>query len=123
MRGMPFVIIETQSFWNDYSTLQKNEQDRVERFIQQLAEKGDLVGQPLGVPFIREKKFDGNRLYFLVYHEWNIILLWGISGKKDQPVAISEIKQTLNELRDYVQKKAIEISARHAASKGEDDPF
>ncbi len=62
-----FEIFELEIFWEKYNKLPKVEQERIGSFISQLEEKGDIVGKPLGRPFFREKKFNGNRLYFLVY--------------------------------------------------------
>ncbi|MEK6902921.1 MAG: hypothetical protein AABX02_05040 [archaeon] len=100
-----YRIFEFESFEDDFSKIEKADQDRVERFILQLKENADLVGQPLGFPYIREKKFDGNRLYFVVYTEWNVVLLWGISDKKQQPLSIFKIKQSLPDLKKYVWEK------------------
>ncbi len=116
-----FKIMETESFWEDYSKLEPFYQNRIERFIFQLQENGDKVGKPLGFTFIREKKFNGNRLYFLIYEEWNIILLWGISGKKDQSIKIQTIKATLEELKEYVRKKITIDSEDDEVSKDESD--
>ncbi len=80
-------------------------QNRIERFILQLVESADHVGKPLGFPFVREKKFEGNRLYFVVYPDWNVVLLWGISDKKQQATSIQKIKQSLPVLREYVRQK------------------
>lgn len=61
-----------------------------------------MVGQPLGYPFIREKKFDGKRLYYLVYLEWHAALLVTFSDKKTQAQTISFIKQNLPSYREFV---------------------
>lgn len=100
-----FTIIELELFSNDFSKLEKVDQERVERLIIQLQENGDVLGKPLGLPFVREKKFNGNRLYFVVYKEWNHILLWGFSDKKVQNITIQKIKESLPELREYVRRK------------------
>ncbi|MEK6820795.1 MAG: hypothetical protein AABY11_00145, partial [archaeon] len=57
-----FRILELNQFQEDYSQLPRTEQERVQRFILQLAENAAWVGKPLGFTYLREKKFDGNRL-------------------------------------------------------------
>ncbi|MEK6948077.1 MAG: hypothetical protein AABX19_02425 [Nanoarchaeota archaeon] len=61
-------------------------------------------GQPLGYDFIREKKFNGKRLIFLVYDEYNVVFLVTISDKKTQKKDINIIKASLEYYKDYIQK-------------------
>ncbi len=105
-----FVIIEAEPFEHQLESLTLIEKQRVERFIVQLNEKGNHVGKPLGYLFFREKKFNGKRLYFLVYEEWSAILLTAISSKKEQNETIAEIKKQLPEYRGFVYKKLREMN-------------
>lgn len=78
---------------------------RVERFILQIAKNGPFIGKSIRYPFFREKKFNGKRLYFLVYEEWHAILLADISDKKGQPETIHRIVFQLEALKNFVGKK------------------
>jgi mRNA-degrading endonuclease RelE of RelBE toxin-antitoxin system len=98
-----YQVFSTTIFDKQLTTLEKSDQDRINVFARQLREN-PLIGKPLGLPFLREKKFEGKRMYFLIYDEWSVVLLALISGKKDQQEAIDWIKQHLPELREYVQK-------------------
>ena len=88
-----FVLIETEEFTQSFEKFTHVEKERVERFLIQMEEKGNLVGKPLGYFFLREKKFNGNRLYYIVYLDLKTILLVQIGGKKDQPETIQFIKK------------------------------
>lgn len=100
-----FTIIEMDPFIEQFDSLPLSEKERIERFIAQLREKGDLVGKPLGYPFLREKKFEGNRVYYLVYPEWHTIALVIISNKKEQTETIRMIKLQLDDYREYVKRE------------------
>ena len=101
--GMTFELIATFYYTELFAKLEYAEQQRIEKFYLQLTLQGDKVGYPLaGLPFFREKKFNGKRLYYLVYLEWNAILLAGISDKKKQQTMITQIKSQLDENRIFV---------------------
>jgi mRNA-degrading endonuclease RelE of RelBE toxin-antitoxin system len=101
---MPFQIKFAESFREDYRDLEKSEKERIHAFIPQLKENPLMVGKPLGYTFFREKKFNGKRIYFIIYEEWNIVLLARISDKKSQPHVIAWIKLNLPYLRHFVEK-------------------
>ncbi len=100
---MSFRIKFTQAFRDEYYALEKVEKERVYAFVSQLKENPLMVGKPLGFRFLREKKFNGKRLYFLVYEEWLIVLLTRLSDKKGQSETIAWIKENLPDLRTYVR--------------------
>ncbi|MDO8538424.1 MAG: hypothetical protein Q7S21_06065 [archaeon] len=95
---MVYGIIKTILFDEDFDKLEKVNKQRVEKILNQLAYKDGNVGKPLRVPFFKEKKFNGNRLYFLVYEEFKKILIIRIGKKKLQQQTIN---QTLNDLEKY----------------------
>jgi len=57
--------------------------------------KNAYTGKPLGYKFLREKRFEGRRLYWLVYEKFVLVLIVAESGKKDQKDTIAEIKNML----------------------------
>lgn len=100
-----FEIYRTGEFEEKFKKLGKFEQTRIIKIIEQLKEHGYEVGDPLsGLSFLREKKFNGRRLYYLIYLPWECILMVSISGKKDQDQVIGRIVQSLKEYKEYVQK-------------------
>jgi len=73
---MSFTIFTTKEFDNDFSKLDNSEQLRINKILKQLKESNGDVGKYLaGLSFFREKKFDGKRIYFLIYNSINTILV------------------------------------------------
>ncbi|MBX4196146.1 hypothetical protein KW805_00990 [Candidatus Pacearchaeota archaeon] len=99
-----FKVFTTREFDEDFDKLDGSEKIRVRKFIDQLEEKGGNVGKPLSVPFFREKKFDGKRLYFLFYEDFAVVLAVALSDKKAQQATINEILNNLDTYQDYVFK-------------------
>ena len=93
-----FRVFITKEFEGDFDNLDESDKKRVRKIMKQLKEQGDSVGKPLGKPYFREKKFEGKRLYFLVYKQFMIILAVGISSKKMQQTSINKI---ISEIREY----------------------
>lgn len=100
---MSFLLFIPEPVQKDIEKLDKSEQLRVEKILKQLHEKGGEVGKPLaGLSFLREKKFDGRRLYYLVYDEWSAILVAAISDKKAQQATINHLISEANQNKIYV---------------------
>ena len=98
-----FRILTTQEFDKDFSKLSSQEQERVNKILKQLKEQGGDTGKPLsGLSFFREKKFDGKRLYYLVYKDSFVILAIAISDKKAQQATINRILLDLVEYQQYI---------------------
>jgi len=106
---MPFRIFTTKEFDEDFSSLDNSDKIRVNKILSQLKEKGDEVGKPLRYPYFREKKFEGKRLYFLVYKDYMVILALTISDKKTQQETIKKIIQELTNYKEIVEKKIEEL--------------
>jgi len=94
----------TKEFDKDFDNLDGSEKIRVEKFLSQLEERGVDVGKPLSVPFFREKRFDGKRLYFLFYENFAVVLAVAISNKKAQQSTINRILEDLDKYQEYVTK-------------------
>ena len=97
-----FRIFTTKEFDEDFDNLDGSEKIRVEKFLNQLEEKGADVGKPLSMPFFREKRFDGKRVYFLFYENFATIFMVAISNKKAQQSTINRILEDLNEYKEHV---------------------
>ncbi len=98
-----YRMFKTQEFDRDYDKLDRSEQKRVDKILKQLLERGGDVGKPLsGLSFFREKKFDGKRLYYLVYSNVFVVLALAISDKKAQQATINQILVNLAEYQQHV---------------------
>jgi len=83
--------------------LSSQEFAEVDGVIEQLKEN-PLIGRPLSYSFLREKRIGNNRIYFLVYERVAIVLLVSLSDKKSQQETIDEIKNDLDEYREYAKR-------------------
>ena len=100
-----FKIFKTEEFDKIYYKLDNNEQKRITKILFQLLEKGDVIGKPLaGLNFFREKKFNGKRLYYLIYKDFNVILVIAISDKKAQQATINKILFNLDIYKESIIK-------------------
>ena len=99
-----FRILKTDEFDRLYNKLDNSEQKRLNKIKNQLSEKGDVIGKPLsGLEFFREKRFNGKRIYYLVYKEFNIIFVIAISDKKAQQSTINKILMNLNDYKKHIR--------------------
>ena len=96
-----YRIIRTPLFIEQFDRQSTINQERIRKLVTQLHEKGQQVGKPLGVLWFREKKYNGNRMYFLAYEEWSAILLVAISDKKEQPLTIIKIREQLPIYKEF----------------------
>ncbi|MEK6871785.1 MAG: hypothetical protein AABX16_02685 [Nanoarchaeota archaeon] len=98
-----FRIFTTEEFDSDYDRLDGSERERVNKILRQLKDQGDSVGKELaGVSIFKEKKFNGKRLYFLVYQTFSVILVLAISDKKAQQATINRIIAHLADYQSYI---------------------
>ncbi len=102
---MVFHLIQTIAYDTGLERFVLADKIRIERLIEQLKWNGHLIGKPLGYSYLREKRFNGNRLYFLVYMEWSAIALVGFSDKKTQQATIDAIKLNLESYKKYVYEE------------------
>ena len=76
-----FRVFRTDWYEKKLKRLSAKEQERIKHIEQEL-KKSPYDGKPLGYDFFREKKFNGKRIYFLVYESHKTIFLITISDKK-----------------------------------------
>ena len=101
-----FKIFTTEEFDRDFDSLDASEQYRVRKIRNQLQERGDEVGKPLsGIPVFKEKKFNGKRIFFLVYNKFSVVLLLAITNKKAQQATINKILLELTEYEHFVMEQ------------------
>ncbi len=101
---MKFKIFRTLNFEEEYDKLPPSTQTRIDLIEKKLI-NNQFVGRPLGYNFLREKRLNGKRMYFLVYEDILSILLAGISDKKAQHSTIAGIKERFIELNYEIRDK------------------
>ncbi|MFH1181417.1 MAG: hypothetical protein V1702_00495 [Candidatus Woesearchaeota archaeon] len=98
----PFRILLPEPVEKEIAQLDNSDKVMVEKILKQLYEEGDVVGKPLGLPFLREKKFGKKRLYYLIYEDWSVILIAAVSDKKAQEGTINRIAHETARYHQYV---------------------
>ena len=98
-----FTVIGTQTYEQELDDWSKADKEAAHKLPKQLA-SSPLVGRSLGLPFLREKRVGGKRVYYLVYNDLNLILLVATSAKKDQQETIDHIKDQLPEFRTVAEE-------------------
>ncbi len=83
--------------------LTKEEQTRIDKIENEISEKG-FTGKPLGYDYLREKRINGKRAYFLVYEEFKAALMVSLSGKNTQQETIDKIKEYLPEFNKLMKE-------------------
>ncbi len=102
-----YKVFRTEEFERRMRKLLTNEQQqRVDTIEEEIKGKG-FTGDPLGLPFLREKRIDDKRVYFLVYEDLNAALMVSVSDKKAQQVTINTIKALLPEFRELVERLSV----------------
>ncbi len=100
-----FRVFTTDEFDNRFDNLDESEKKAVRKILGKLREQGGIVGKPLRVPYFREKKFEGKRLYFLVYDDFMVLLAVAISDKKAQQETINKILSRINDYKEIVLER------------------
>lgn len=98
-----FRVFHTDEYDKKFAKLQKTEQQRLLVFEQEL-KVYPFQGRALNYRFFREKKFNGKRMLFLIYLEYNSIYLISIVNKKSQQKVINFIKSRLPFFKEQVNK-------------------
>lgn len=101
---MSYHIYLTETFSKDYDSLSNSERNRIDKILNQI-EINPYSGKPLGYKFFREKKFDGKRLYYLIYDEWVVAFVIAMSDKKTQQSTINSIKNAFDLYREEISRK------------------
>ncbi len=98
-----FRAFRTDWYEKKLKKLSSDEQKIIIKIEQEL-KQNPHSGKPLGYDFFREKRFDGKRLYFLVYESHKAIFLITISDKKAQQNVIDLIKSNLDIFKEQLDK-------------------
>jgi hypothetical protein len=98
-----YRVFRSEHFETKLGKLDASERQRVMKFEQALKQQ-PFSGKPLGYAFLRQKKFDGKRLLFLVYADQQCVFLVTLTGKKAQQQEIDWIKNHLDLYRDELMR-------------------
>ena len=93
-----YKVIGTETYMREIQKWSESYKLIVEKIPKKLA-LNPSTGDPLGYPFLREKRIRGKRIYYLVYNDLKLVLLVASSEKKNQQATIDHIKQHLGEFR------------------------
>jgi hypothetical protein len=104
-----FKVIGTETYLKEVSKWPKQFQLLADKLPAALAEN-PLLGKPLGYPFLREKKIEGRRIYYLIYEDLKLVLLVATSGKKDQHDTIDHIQEHFDEYKQVAQEISKQVS-------------
>ena len=100
-----FRLFTTKEFDNNFNRLDESEKIIARKILHQIRQIGKDVGKPLKVPYFREKRFGGKRLYFLAYENSIIILALAISDKKTQQGTIDKVLSNLDDYKKFIYEK------------------
>lgn len=99
---MTYKVYVTESFNKILNSFSKFEQEIINKIFFQLKEN-PYVGDSIRYKFLREKRIKDKRLYYLVYDNYKLVLVVGISDKKTQQRTIDNIVSLLPEFEKYVE--------------------
>ncbi len=100
---MPYAVYTLNVFDEEMSKFSRNIQEQIEKVFLQLSEN-PYVGDQVQYPFLREKRIQEKRIFWLIYDDLKAVLMVAISGKKTQQVTINNIVRFLPEYRKQVIK-------------------
>jgi len=98
-----YKVYQSKVFADKLKNMPKNFKDWIEKIQDQFV-SNPYVGKPLGVDWLREKKYGKYRIYYLIYEDFVAVFMVDISEKKDQQKVINTIKLFLNTYKDELRE-------------------
>ena len=102
---MVFAIFHSKTFDKALQDFQHDFRLWIDKMEDQLVEN-PYVGDPIRVPWFREKKKDKYRIYYLVYDDLKAVYMVGISDKKNQQKVINTIWLLLDNFKEEIRNLA-----------------
>jgi len=99
---MTYAVYTTKSFEKETENLSKSDKEKLHKIFLQLKEN-PYVGDDVRYKFLREKRLEKKRIYYLVYDDLRAVLVVAFGGKKAQQETINEIVKYLPEFRVYLK--------------------
>lgn len=100
-----YTLVRIGKFEKAFNKLPLHIRERFKKQFKKLEEDPYSIGKPLGYKWLRELKNKGYRVYYFIYDEEVIVLLVGVSDKKDQKEVILFIKSNIMVFREFVKSK------------------
>ena len=102
LANMQFKIFHSSTFDKRLNDFPNDFKEWIDKMEAQLIEN-PYVGDPIRVPWFREKKKDKYRIYYIIYDDLNTVYMVGISAKKDQQRVINTIWLLLDQFKEEIQ--------------------
>ncbi|PIN91123.1 hypothetical protein COU57_01930 [Candidatus Pacearchaeota archaeon CG10_big_fil_rev_8_21_14_0_10_32_14] len=99
-----YDIYSTEDFDREMNSLEKIEQERINKLFLKLKEN-PYTGDPLSYKFFREKRINGKRVYFLIFDDFNAVLFVAFSDKKTQQETIDSVINKIDQFKFYLKEK------------------
>ncbi len=99
---MGFTIFHSGTFDKALEGFPNDFKAWVDKMEEQLVEN-PFVGDPIRVPWFREKKKDKYRIYYLIYEDVKAVYMVGISDKKNQQRVINTIWLLLDNFKEEIR--------------------
>jgi putative component of toxin-antitoxin plasmid stabilization module len=98
-------VYYTHEFERQFKKMNRFLRFRINKTVKNIKSKSGNVGDIIaGLPFFREVRINGKRLYFLVYSHISVVLIVALSNKKVQQATIKRILRELENYWEYVVK-------------------
>ena len=98
---MNYSTYATDTFKEIYASLDKSEQNWIDKTKKKLAE--NPTGKILQFSWFREKKFLNKRLFFIIDEELKKILFVSFASKREQQDVINFVVNNRQELLNYLK--------------------
>ena len=98
---MTYRVIKLKEFKDNIAKLKINEK-RIDNIITKL-KINPYMGRHLTYNYLREKRIDGKRIYFLIYDFLKIVLLVAASDKKSQKKTVYMILDNIEMYKKYAE--------------------
>ena len=98
-----YKVYRSEAFKEEVDKYDKTLQDIVDKIETKLMLNPEY-GTPLGMRWFREARFEGYRVYYLIYEDLKAVFMVAISDKKDQQKTINTIRLFLEFFREEIEK-------------------
>ncbi len=98
-----YKVYRSDAFKEEIAKYDKALQNRIDKIETKLMFNPNY-GNPLGMRWFREARFEGYRIYYLIYEDLKAVFMVAISGKKDQQKTINTIRLFLEFFREEIER-------------------
>jgi|SRR3989338_328566 len=95
-------VLETKTFFEEYLASEPDEKEWIDKVKEQLKENL-AIGKVLKYYWFREKRYGGNRLYFVINEKTKKAMLISYGSKKDQQEMINAIISNMNYYLQFIR--------------------